>query len=128
MMEETDRSSVTLDRRESRDRRAYTERRDNERRDDERRTGADRREGEAKSIDFEDRRKAERRTASERRSDERRAIVQNRRTNLRRSDGDEEIIITEEQLKAFESPPLSPKQMLSQILLAIGVLFLLSQL
>ena len=98
MMEETDRSSVTLDRRESRDRRAYTERRDNERRDD------------------------------ERRSDERRAIVQNRRTNLRRSDGDEEIIITEEQLKAFESPPLSPKQVLSQILLAIGVLFLLSQL
>ena len=127
-MEETDRSNVTLDRRESRDRRAYIERRETERRDVERRTGTDRRGTEANSIDFEDRRQAERRSAAEQRSAEQRTTVPDRRAGLRRSDGDEEFIITDEHLKALESPPLSPKRILSQILLAIGALFLLSQL
>ena len=127
-MEESDRSSVTLDRRESRDRRAYSERRDTERRGDERRTGTDMRGAEANAIDFEDRRQTERRSVAERRSDDRRTTVPDRRANPRRSDGDEDIIITDAHLKALESPPLSPKRLLSQILLAIGALFLLSRL
>jgi hypothetical protein len=94
MTDTTDRSTVTLDRRESADARR-------DKRTD-RRFTARRNEGESHDV-------------------------RDRRSDSRRDELAEKIVITEEDIKQFESPPPSPKHLLSTILLIIGLLVLLAQ-
>jgi len=110
----TDRAHVTLDRRELQDRRSG-----DRRVGPNKRQGADRRQSDVE-IDFGDRRKTDRRQADRRSID--------RRSTARRSDRDNTEAISDEEFDRFASPPMSKKRLLSQVLIVVGLLWLLTQL
>lgn len=124
-MTPTDRAHVTLDRRESNDRRLNQQRGDGDRRAADRRSGSDRRTQTA-AIDFSDRRADARREAQDRRIGERRS--EERRQSLRRADTLEDLGISLEEFDSLDPILKSRLQPLSQVLLVLGLIWLLSAL
>ena len=121
-MTSSDRTTVTLDRREVTDRRV-SEQRTDDRRTVERRSNTDRRVV-SSEIDFEDRRSGDRRKGEDRREDERRKTE--RRQDYRR--GEENMVtgISDEEFNQFDKALVSRTQRLAQLLLLAGLIWLLT--
>jgi hypothetical protein len=124
MADTTERTTVTLDRREHAGRRTEEDRRGTDQRKSQRRS--EERRNASKPVDFSERRLEVRRDTADRRQTARRSDS-DRRDENRREDQAADIVITEEDIKRFESAPPSSKRLLSQVLLILGLLLLLTR-